>query len=379
MSPKKIVIPIVLLAAAGAGAWYYTTSRKPTADGGLVASGTVEATDAQLGFQMPGRVISISPREGDRVTSGQELARLERSELEARRAQAEAQVEAARANLSELERGSRQELIAQARAAHAAAAERRADAERDVARTRRLFEGGAVSREALDKAQTGLDVARSQQTQAAEQLRLLQAGPSRETKDVARAQVTQAEAAVRGVDANLGNTVLAAPFDGVVTVRHREPGEIVPPGSPVLTVMDPKSRYVRIYIPENRVGAVRIGSRATITADTYPGKTYPGEVSFIASEAEFTPKSVQTTEERVRLVYEVKVRVTGDPGFDLKPGLPADVKLEALTPVPSPAPPKHTLPGRGAPPAAPKAKASLPLSRGGREGRSGRGGRGVRA
>lgn len=328
MSPKKIVIPVVLLAAAGTAAWYFTSSRKPEADGALVASGTVEATDAQIGFQAPGRVVSITPREGDRVTTGQELARLERSELEARRAQAEAQVEAARAALAELERGSRQEEIAQARAALAAVADRRADAERDLARTRRLFEGGAVSREALDKAQTALDVVRSQQTQASEQLRLLQAGPRAERKDAARAQVAQAEAAVRGVDATLGNTVLAAPFDGVVTVRHREPGEIVPAGSPVLTVMDPRSRYVRIYIPENRVGAVRIGTRASITADTYPGKTYPGEVSFIASEAEFTPKSVQTTEERVRLVYEVKVRVTGDPGFDLKPGLPADVKLQ---------------------------------------------------
>jgi HlyD family secretion protein len=331
MSPKKIVVPIVLLAAAGTAAWFYMSSRASRnagPGGALVASGTVEATDAQLGFQAPGRVVSIAPREGDRVTAGQELARLERSELEARRAQAEAQVDAARAALAELERGSRQELIAQARAALAAAADRRADAERDVARTRRLFDGGAVSRETLDKAQTAVDVARSQQTQAGEQLRLLQAGPSRETKEAARAQVAQAQAAVQGVDATLGNTVLAAPFDGVVTVRHREPGEIVPAGTPVLTVMDPRSRYVRIYIPENRVGAVRVGSRATITADTYPGKTYPGEVSFIASEAEFTPKSVQTTEERVRLVYEVKVRVTGDPGFDLKPGLPADVRLE---------------------------------------------------
>src|SRR5689334_15804768 len=172
MSPKKIVIPIVLLAAAGTAAWFFTSSRKARnaeADGGLVASGTVEATDAQLGFQAPGRVVSIAPREGDRVTAGQELARLERSELEARRAQAEAQVDAARASLAELERGSRQELIAQARAAHTAAADRRADAERDLARTRRLFEGGAVSRESLDKAQTALDVVRSQQTQAAEQ------------------------------------------------------------------------------------------------------------------------------------------------------------------------------------------------------------------
>ncbi|MFL6290948.1 MAG: HlyD family secretion protein [Thermoanaerobaculia bacterium] len=328
MSPKKIVIPVVLLAVAGAAVWYYTTRRPEKADGALVASGTVEATDAQLGFQAPGRIISLAPREGDRVTAGQELARLDRAELEARRAQSEAQVEAAQAALSELESGSRREEIAQARAALAVAEERRQDAERDLGRTRRLFEGGAVSREALDKAQVGLDVARAQRTQAAEQLRLVEAGPRQERKAAARAQVSQAEAAVQGVEATLSNTVLTAPFDGVVTVRHREPGEVVPAGSPVLTLMDPRSRYVRIYIPENRVGAVRLGTRAAITADTYPGKTYPGEVSFIASEAEFTPKSVQTTEERVRLVYEVKVRVTGDAEFDLKPGLPADVRLE---------------------------------------------------
>ncbi len=328
MSPKKIVIPIVLLTAAGAGIWYFMQDRRTEPDGALAASGTVEATDAQLGFQAPGRLVSIAAREGDRVTAGQELARLDKAELEARRDQLEAQVDAALAAFEELEKGSRSEEIAQARAGLGALQERRADAERDLGRTRRLFEGGAVSREALDKAQTALDVIRNQQTQAAEQLRLVQAGPRKERKDGARAQVAQAEAAVRAADVGLGNTVLAAPFDGVVTVRHREPGEIVPAGSPVLTVMDPRSRFVRIYIPENRVGAVRLGARATITADTYPGKTYPGEVSFIASEAEFTPKSVQTTEERVRLVYEVKIRLTGDAEMDLKPGLPADVRLE---------------------------------------------------
>lgn len=332
MSPKKIVPVLLLIAAAGGAALYYVSRPTPahseTGDGILMASGTVEATDAQLGFQLPGRVVSIAPREGDRVRAGQELARLDRAELEARREQSQAQVQAAEAALAELRQGSRQEEIGQARAALTAAEERRADAERDLARTRRLFEGGAVSREALDKSQVALDVARAQRNQVAEQLRLVQAGPRPERIEAARAQVSQAEAAARGVEATLGQTVLAAPFDGVITVRHREPGEIVPAGAPVVTVLDPRSRYVRIYIPENRLGAVRLGTPAAITADTYPGKTYPGEVSFIASEAEFTPKSVQTTEERVRLVYEVKVRVTGDPEFDLKPGLPADVRLE---------------------------------------------------
>lgn len=328
MSRAKIAIPVLLLAAAGAATAWFVTSRRGEADAGLVASGTVEATDAQLGFRVPGRVAALAAREGDRVTAGQELARLDSAELAARRAQAAAQVAAAEATLAEIERGARREEIAQARAGLAVAEERRADAERDLARTRRLFAGGAVAREALDKAQVALDVAKSQRTQAMEQLRLLEAGPRQERVAAARAQVAQAEAAVAAADAMLGDTVIAAPFDGVVTVRHREPGEVVPAGSPVLTVLDPGSRYVRIYIPENRVGAVRLGTRAAISADTYPDRAYPGEVSFIAAEAEFTPKSVQTAEERVRLVYEVKVRVTGDPGLDLKPGLPADVRLE---------------------------------------------------
>jgi len=114
----------------------------------------------------------------------------------------------------------------------------------------------------------------------------------------------------------------------VVTVRHREPGETVPAGSPVLTVMNRDDRWVRIYIREDRIGAVHTGQAATITSDTYAGKTYRGAVVFIASEAEFTPKSVQTREERVKLVYAVKVRVSGDPAYDLKPGMPADVRLE---------------------------------------------------
>ncbi|HEY9427838.1 MAG TPA: HlyD family efflux transporter periplasmic adaptor subunit, partial [Gemmatimonadaceae bacterium] len=100
-------------------------------------------------------------------------------------------------------------------------------------------------------------------------------------------------------------------------------------GSPVLTIMNPGDRWVRIYVPENRLAAVKLGTPAAISSDTYRDKVYPGEVTFIAREAEFTPKTVQTTEERVKLVYAVKVRVTGDTTNDLKPGMPADVQLAA--------------------------------------------------
>jgi HlyD family secretion protein len=294
----------------------------------LIASGTVEATEARLGFQAAGRVLSVLVREGDEVREGDTLAMLDAAEVVARRDQATAQLRAARARLQEMERGFRTEEIAQARAARDAAAQRLADAERDLVRVRRLYEGGAVSREALDKAELAQDVAASQADQAREQLTLLERGPRVEQIEAQRAQVAQTEGALRAADATLANTIVLAPFDGVVTVRHHEPGETVTPGAAVLTMMNPDDRWVRIYVQENRVGAVALGGAATITSDTYPDREYAGAVSFIASEAEFTPKSVQTTEERVKLVFAVKVRITGDADRELKPGMPADVRLQ---------------------------------------------------
>ena len=141
-------------------------------------------------------------------------------------------------------------------------------------------------------------------------------------------QVAAAEAGIEVVDATLSFATITAPFDGVVTVRHREPGETAPPGAPVLTLMNPDDRWVRIYVPEDRIGRVTLGQTANITSDSYPDRTHEGRVTFIASEAEFTPKNVQMPEERVKLVYAVKVQVVGDPSFELKPGMPADVRLD---------------------------------------------------
>ena len=326
MSPKRIVPVVLLLGLGGFALWRFVLA--PRADAaGLVASGTVEATDAQLGFQVPGRIARLVPQEGDRVAAGDELATLDVSELDARRAQAQAQVEAVRAQLDELLAGSRREEVAQGRATLAAADSRVADAERDAERARTLFAGRAVSREAVDKATLAVDLARRQRDQAAEQLALLEQGPRPERITAARAQLAQAEAAVATLYATLANSRITAPFAGVVTLRHREPGEIVGAGAAVVTLMNPDDRWVRIYVPENRLGRVAIGQPAGITSDTFPEKRYTGEVAFIANSAEFTPKNVQTAEERVKLVYAVKVRITGDAEQELKPGLPADVRL----------------------------------------------------
>jgi HlyD family secretion protein len=324
---QRIAIAAVLL-VADTLIVIVTMWSRAGADDFVEASGTVETTEADLGFQAPGRIDSIGPREGDRVAAGDALAWLDQTELLARRHQMWAQVAAAQARLTELERGFRSEEIAQGRAAARAAEQRLEDARRDLERTRQLFEGGAVSQQQLDNARTAATVTESEWERAREQLDILERGPRQEQIAAQRAVLAQAHAAVAQLDATIANTIVRSPMDGIVTVRHREPGEIVGAGAPVLTVMNPDDRWIRIYVRGDRVGRLGLGLPAAITADAFPDRVYEGEVTFIASEAEFTPRNVQTTEERVKLVYRVKVRVTSDPSFDLKPGLPADVRLD---------------------------------------------------
>jgi HlyD family secretion protein len=296
-------------------------------DAVIVASGTIEATEADLGFQTGGRIDSILVREGQRVTEGQRLAVLDRRELVARQGAAEAALAAQRARLAELERGFRPEEIAQARAALRGADQRVSDAERDRSRARNLFEGGAISRQALDREETALLLAEAEQDRVREQLRLLEAGPRAEQVAAQRAAVEQAAAALEQAATLLAYAEVRAPFPGLVVRRHREPGEIVALGLPVVSVSNPDDRWVRIYLPLEAAGRARLGQRAEIVMDSYPDRRYEGEVVFIADEAEFTPRNVQTREERVKLVYRLRVRIVGDTALDLKPGMPADVTL----------------------------------------------------
>lgn len=280
MARNKRILLLALLAGAILAGLLAARFWPQADDGGLYASGTVEATEARLGFQAAGRIEAIRVREGDAVKEGEVLARLDTREIEARLAQARAQVQAARARL--------------------------ADARREHQRNTALLAGNAIGREAFDK--------------------------SRLAVDVAEAEVAQAQANVQALDALLANMTIRASVDGIVTVRHREPGEIVAAGQPVLTLMNPGDRWVRIYIPEHRIGAVHLGRKAAIRTDTYPDRRYDGEVTYIAPEAEFTPKNVQTAEERVKLVYAAKVRIAADERLELKPGMPADVWLEVSEP-----------------------------------------------
>lgn len=322
---RRIAAVLVLLVAVGGAVWYFAL-RDGASSTEWEASGVVEAVEADLGFQAGGRVAEVLVREGDRVAHGDVLARLDVIELDAARAAAEAQLAMARAQLADIEAGARPEELGSARAAVTAAAERVTEGRREVDRLRPLVETGAVPGQQLDQAETTLQVAQAQHEQAVEALRLLEAGARVDQVRARRAAVGQAQAALAQVDAALDQAVIRAPFDGVITVRHREPGEAVSPGLPVVTVLDPANRWVRIYIPEPRVSSIALGSEAEIWTDGSE-RRFRGRVIHIASEAEFTPRNVQTPEERVKLVFAVRVAIEDDPGQVLKPGLPADVRF----------------------------------------------------
>lgn len=323
-SPRVLVPVLVAAALAAVALWWLGGG---SGDSSLATSGTIEATETDLGFPLPGTVEQIAVHEGDAVAKGDTLAWLESEALRGRRAGSAAALEAARARLAELEGGFRPQEVAQARAAARATDQRLEEARLDGARARALFEGEAISKRELDRAETAFVAAQADKDRARAQLDLVLEGPRSEQVDAQRALVDQAEAVLRQADAELGNTRIEAPFGGIVTIRHREPGEAVPAGAPIVTVMDPADRWVRVYVREDAIGRVSIGQAARIASDTWPDREYDGEVTFIASQAEFTPATVQTEEERVKLVYAVKVRVTGDPAGELKTGTPADVRL----------------------------------------------------
>ncbi|HXG05655.1 MAG TPA: efflux RND transporter periplasmic adaptor subunit, partial [Candidatus Binatia bacterium] len=157
-------------------------------------------------------------------------------------------------------------------------------------------------------------------------LSLLQAGPRAAEVDAARARLNEARAALELARTRLEDARLLSPIDGVVLRKNVEAGETVNPGVPIVTLMDPTDVWLRAYVPETEVGRLRIGQTAAITVDAYPGRVFPGEVTEIASEAEYTPRNVQTRKERVNLVFRIKIAVRNPEGV-LKPGLPADAEI----------------------------------------------------
>jgi HlyD family secretion protein len=320
-APLMMGIVLVLLPGA--------CRRGPEARSGeLWLSGNIEVTDAQLSFKLPGRVSERLVAEGDRVTAGQLIARLDDVEQRQELALRQAELAAAKAMLAELEAGSRPQEIAAIEAALRSAEAERDRARLDFNRQQELLGKAAISGREFEAAQAQLKVAEARAGEASERVKLVREGPRPETILQARARVEQATAGVALAQTRIDNARLNSPLAGVVLSHHVEPGEFVAAGTPLATVADLSHVWVRVYLNQTDLGRIRHGQKVMVRTDSFPDKRYEGSIGFIAADAEFTPKTVQTPKERVKLVFRVKVDLA-NPNDELKPGMAADVIISA--------------------------------------------------
>jgi len=344
----------------------------------IQVTGNMEAMQVDVSAKIAGRILSLRVREGDRVTEGQLLVRLDGAELKAEVERAEAalksaeaqlrdllagarrqEIEEARATvdraqsqLNDLLAGSRREEIEQAREAMRSAEATRVWTERDLKRAQELFAKELIAMQEVDRARQAYEVAVAQERSARANLQMVEAGPRRDQIEAARAQlkavrdhldlllagprpfqveaargqVSQARAALDLAGSRLREAAIVSPINGVVLRKNLEAGEMANSGVSILTLVDPTDLWLRAYVPETDIGRIKVGMAARITIDAYKDRTFSGKITEIASEAEFTPKNVQTKKERVNLVFRIKIAVDNPQGL-LKPGMPADADI----------------------------------------------------
>jgi len=295
----------------------------------LTLYGNVDLRQVELPFNGNERIAEVRAQEGDHVKQGQLLARLDTSRLLPQVAKAEADEVMQQQAVRRLHNGNRPEEIAQARANVDAAAADTANARAQYDRVRALSDsssGRAVSRQDLDAAKTTLDSAAARLAVNQKALALESAGPRREDIAQGEAQLRATQAQLALLQQQLKDADLLAPMDAVVRSRIVEPGEIASPQKAVLTLAITDPKWVRAYVAEPDLGAVHEGMTVAVSVDAFPGRSFPAWLGFISPVAEFTPKSVETSELRSSLVYEIRVFVK-DPSDELRLGMPATVHL----------------------------------------------------
>ena len=387
---KKRLPILILLAAAAVGVylWQSGTFSKPV--NRIVVSGNLELTLVDLSFKIAGRMTELTVKEGDFVKKGQVIARLDPVQLQQQRTRDKAAVtnaqsnyeqlvttiqyqeatlesdiaarhadrDEARAKLDELLAGSRPQEIQQADAGVRDARAQLDLAKSDWDRYQTLYKNEDISTQQYDQARQRFNSATAQLQQAEQKAALVHEGPRKEDIAAARAQLAHAEAAVATAEANridlqrrkqelvarkaqieqaqgqagiseaqLDDTVIYAPIDGVVLVKSAEAGEVLAAGTTIVTIGDVDHPWLRAYVGETELGRVKLGQKVKLTTDSYANKSYEGTVSFIASDAEFTPKQIQTKEERVKLVYRIKVDVDNS-AHELKNNMPVDGEIQ---------------------------------------------------
>lgn len=300
-------------------------------------SGTIEAVQSELSFQVPGRVIAVNVKEGQQVQKDQVLAKLDDSDYKSRLEQARANLEKAVRNRGQAESNlsiSRKTLpadVIRAEAALQATRDTLDKAERNKKRYDQLYERQVVSAREWDAVRLEYETARARVTEA--EAALSQAVSNLKKEDTLRgeveassAQINSLKSAVEQAELQMQYTELKAPYAGVVTSRNIEPGVVVTTGRQAITMADLSSVDLKIFVPETEIGKVKPGGPVDVKIDTFPNKVFKGNITFISPEGEFTPKIIQTQKERVKIVYLVKVSIP-NPDLELKTGMPADAWL----------------------------------------------------
>jgi HlyD family secretion protein len=387
---KKRLPILLLLAIAAAGGYYWWRQHNANQGDRIFVSGNLELTQVDISFQIAGQLTERKVDEGDWVKKGALIATLDPTQLRQQKARDQAAVYSAQSNLEQLQtsiayqkatiesdvaareaelnqatakleellNGSRKQDIQQAEAAVADAKAQVDFAKSDWARMQDLFKHEDISRQQYDQARTRLDSAQAQLRAAEEKYSMVKEGPRQEDIAAARADVARAQAAVKTAEANrlelkrreqelvqrraqieqsraqegisnaqLDYTQVFTPIDGVVMVKAAEPGEVLAAGTTVVTIGDLEHPWMRAYINEPDLGRIKLGQKVALHTDSYKGKTYWGTISFISSQAEFTPKQIQTKEERVKLVYRIKIDVDNS-SRELKLNMPVDGEIQ---------------------------------------------------
>jgi HlyD family secretion protein len=323
----RLIVLSACIIAIGAALWWWLSRDRSPAE--LLLFGNVDLRQVELPFNGSERIAEVLVQEGDRVSLGQVLARLDTSRLSPQLAKAEADVAVQTQVVARLHHGNRPEEIAQSQANAAATAADYENARAQMARLHSLSDsssGRGVSRQEMDSAKAALDMAEARLAVNRKALALEQAGPRKEDIAQAEAQLRADEAQLALVQQQFKDAALLAPLNAVVRSRIVEPGEMASPQRSAFTLAITDPKWVRVYVAETDLGSVHEGKSATVTVDAFPQRAFAGRVGFISSIAEFTPKSVQTSELRSSLVYEVRVFVT-DPDDVLRLGMPATVHL----------------------------------------------------
>jgi len=323
---RPTAVALMLLLLTGVSGCFEQGEKKNDV-GALTLYGNIDIREVQLAFQDAGRILNLEVDEGARVKKGQEVARLDpvRFQLEVDRLRGEAAAQGQL--LDRLRSGSRPQEIEKTRAAVVAAQANLKEAELTLARKQSLLQTNRISQQEIDAARARATTLAAQLKAAEEELSLTLEGPRRE--DVAAAESTQAalQTARELAEKRLADTRLSAPADGYIRNRILEPGAMAASGTPVLTLALTDPLWVRAYVSEPDLGKVREGMAAALRSDSLPGKVYKGWVGFIASTAEFTPKTVETTELRTKLVYRARVFAC-DPQQELRLGMPMTVTID---------------------------------------------------